>query len=99
MRALALVLLAAAPLVRWRWAVGALAGAVLVFVLSLGVFLEPKVMGGGTSPMAAELVRQSFETRVNWPLGAALTIVLIVIGAAVLAIAGLIAAQRMRRTS
>lgn len=29
MRALALVLLAAAPLVRWRWAVGALAGAVL----------------------------------------------------------------------
>ncbi len=78
---------------------GILAGAVLVFVLSLGVFLEPKVMGGGTSPMAAELIRQSFETRVNWPLGAALTIVLIVIGAAVLAIAGFIAAQRMRRTS
>jgi len=78
---------------------GILAGAVLVFVLSLGVFLEPKVMGGGTSPMAAELIRQSFETRVNWPLGAALTIVLIVIGAAVLAIAGFIAARRMRRTS
>ncbi|MFD2174035.1 ABC transporter permease [Rhodobacter lacus] len=78
---------------------GIWAGAVLVFVLSLGVFLEPKVMGGGTSPMAAELIRQSFETRVNWPLGAALTLVLIVIGAAVLAVAGAVALLRGRRTS
>ncbi len=60
---------------------GILAGGVLVFVLSLGVFLEPKVLGGGKAPMAAELIRQTFETRVNWPLGAALTLVLIVIGA------------------
>lgn len=66
---------------------GLYAGAVLVFVLSLGVFLEPKVMGGGTSPMAAELIRQSFETRVNWPLGAALTLVVIVIGTATLGLA------------
>ncbi|MCJ7994022.1 ABC transporter permease [Rhizobium cremeum] len=60
---------------------GLSSGAVLVFVLSLGVFLEPKVLGGGTSPLASELIRQSFETRVNWPLGAALTLVLITIGA------------------
>jgi ABC-type spermidine/putrescine transport system permease subunit I len=60
---------------------GILAGGVLVFVLSLGVFLEPKVLGGGKAPMAAELIRQTFETRVNWPLGAALTLVLILIGA------------------
>lgn len=78
---------------------GISAGAVLVFVLSLGVFLEPKVMGGGTSPMAAELIRQSFETRVNWPLGAALTVVLIVIGAAVLALAGSVAILRARRAA
>jgi ABC-type spermidine/putrescine transport system permease subunit I len=59
-------------------------GAVLVFLLSVGVFLEPKVLGGGKSPMSAELIRQTFETRVNWPLGAALTIVLM--AAAVFAI-------------
>ena len=53
--------------------------AVLVFLLSVGVFLEPKVLGGGKSPMSAELIRQTFETRVNWPLGAALTIVLMVV--------------------
>jgi ABC-type spermidine/putrescine transport system permease subunit I len=54
-------------------------GSVLVFLLSVGVFLEPKVLGGGKSPMSAELIRQTFETRVNWPLGAALTIVLMVV--------------------
>jgi spermidine/putrescine transport system permease protein len=75
---------------------GIFAGGILVFVLALGVFLEPKVMGGGTSPMAAELIRQTFETRVNWPLGAALTLVVITIGTATLAIAGAVAARAMR---
>lgn len=58
---------------------GLMAGALLVFVLSLGSFLEPKVLGGGKNPMAAELIRQTFETRINWPLGSALTILVIVI--------------------
>ena len=81
---------------------GLYSGGVLVFVLSLGAFLEPKVLGGGTSPLASELIRQSFETRVNWPLGAALTIVLISVGALTLALAGLLAMKRspaLRRPS
>ncbi len=49
------------------------------------------MLGGGTAPLASELIRQSFETRVNWPLGAALTLVLILIGALTLAIVGVIA--------
>ncbi|MBR0557254.1 ABC transporter permease [Ciceribacter sp. L1K23] len=73
---------------------GLYSGAVLVFVLSLGAFLEPRVLGGGTSPLASELIRQSFETRVNWPLGAALTIVLITVGALTLALVGLLASKR-----
>ena len=58
---------------------GIWAGSVLIFLLGAGVFLEPKVLGGGKSPMSAELIRQTFETRVNWPLGAALTLVLMVV--------------------
>jgi spermidine/putrescine transport system permease protein len=58
---------------------GIWAGSVLIFLLSAGSFLEPKVLGGGKSPMSAELIRQTFETRVNWPLGAALTLVLMVV--------------------
>lgn len=78
---------------------GLFSGAVLVFVLSLGAFLEPKVLGGGTSPLASELIRQSFETRVNWPLGAALTIVLIVIGALTLAASAVLARRTTRRVA
>lgn len=78
---------------------GLYSGAVLVFVLSLGAFLEPKVLGGGTSPLASELIRQSFETRVNWPLGAALTIVLIVIGALTLAASAVLARRTTRRVA
>lgn len=73
---------------------GLYSGAVLVFVLSLGAFLEPKVLGGGTAPLASELIRQSFETRVNWPLGAALTMVLIVTGALMLALSSAFALRR-----
>lgn len=58
---------------------GLLAGTLLVFVLSLGTFLESKILGGGKTPMVAELIRQTFETRVNWPLGSALTLVVIFI--------------------
>lgn len=69
---------------------GIIAGGVLVFVLSLGVFIEPKVLGGGNDPMAAELIRQTFKSRVNWPLGAALTLVLIVLGALTLTLAAIV---------
>jgi len=58
---------------------GIWAGSVLIFLLSVGAFLEPKVLGGGKSPMSAELIRQTFETRVNWPLGAALTLILMIV--------------------
>lgn len=59
------------------------AGAVLVFLLAMGTFLESKVLGGGKSPMMADLIRQTFETRVNWPLGAALSLVMMLASALV----------------
>ncbi len=58
---------------------GIWAGAILVYVLSLGAFLEPKVLGGGNHPLEAEIIRQAFETRVNWPLGSAITVLLIAV--------------------
>jgi spermidine/putrescine transport system permease protein len=74
---------------------GIWAGSVLIFLLGVGVFLEPKVLGGGKSPMSAELIRQTFETRVNWPLGAALTLVLM--AAAVFAVLLFTRVAGMRR--
>lgn len=60
---------------------GIWAGSILVYVLSLGAFLEPKVLGGGNHPLEAEIIRQTFETRVNWPLGATITVILILLSA------------------
>ncbi len=62
---------------------GIWAGSVLVFISSLGVYIEEKVIGGGTDPMMGQLIRHSFETRINWPLGAALTVVLMVTAAVI----------------
>ena len=76
---------------------GIWAGGVLIFLLAVGVFLEPKVLGGGKSPMSAELIRQTFETRVNWPLGAALTLVLMAVSVfAVLLFSRVIGMSRAR---
>jgi spermidine/putrescine transport system permease protein len=63
---------------------GIWAGSVMVFVLSLGAFIEEKAIGGGKDPMMGQLIRYSFETRVNWPLGAALTVMLMLTGVAII---------------
>ncbi len=65
---------------------GIAAGSAFVFILSMGSLLEERVLGGGKAPMMGSLIRQTFETRVNWPLGAALTTILV---AATLAVIGL----------
>lgn len=67
---------------------GVLAGGAFVFILSMGSLVEERVLGGGKDPMMGTLIRQTFETRVNWPLGAALTVVLFAVTIAVMAIAG-----------
>lgn len=56
---------------------GMAAGSAFVFILSMGSLLEERVLGGGKAPMMGSLIRQSFETRVNWPLGATLTTILV----------------------
>ena len=55
---------------------GIWAGTVLVFVLSLGALIEEKVIGGGMNPVMSELIHQNFGTRINWALGATLTVLL-----------------------
>ena len=67
---------------------GVLAGGAFVFILSMGSLVEERVLGGGKDPMMGTLIRQTFETRVNWPLGAALTVVLFTVTIATMAIAG-----------
>ena len=58
---------------------GIVAGSILVFIPSLGVYVTPRVLGGGRHMMLANLIDLQFGAGRNWPLGAALSITLLVL--------------------
>jgi spermidine/putrescine transport system permease protein len=58
-------------------AAGVAAGAVFVFVLSIGNFITPDLLGGGKIEMAGNLIYDQFLTARDWPFGSALAAVLI----------------------
>jgi ABC-type spermidine/putrescine transport system permease subunit I len=60
---------------------GIVAGGSLVFVLSLGFFITPSLLGGTRDITAAMLIMQQFQALLNWGFGAALSAVLLVLAA------------------
>jgi spermidine/putrescine transport system permease protein len=58
---------------------GLLAGATFAFVLSLGDFLAPLLVGGPSSIMIANIVQSLFGTAYDWPLGAAISVCILLL--------------------
>jgi spermidine/putrescine transport system permease protein len=58
---------------------GLLAGATFAFVLSLGDFLAPLLLGGPSGIMISNIVVSLFGAAYNWPLGAAISLVMLVL--------------------
>jgi spermidine/putrescine transport system permease protein len=58
---------------------GLLAGATFAFVLTLGDFLAPLLVGGPSSIMIANIVQNLFGTAYDWPLGAAISVCILVL--------------------
>lgn len=58
---------------------GIIAGCILVFVLSLGDFISPSVLGGGKKMMLSNLIQFQFSSARNWPFGGALTMLLLLL--------------------
>ena len=57
---------------------GVVAGSLLVFVASLAAFVVPDLLGGAKSMMIGNLIQQRFlSTPQDWPLGAALALLLL----------------------
>ncbi|MCC6303962.1 MAG: ABC transporter permease [Rhodobacteraceae bacterium] len=56
---------------------GIIAGCLLVFIPSLGAFIQPDLLGGGKKLMLGTLVQFQFTTARNWPFGAAIAMVLL----------------------
>jgi len=58
---------------------GVLAGATFAFVLSLGDFLAPLLLGGPSGIMISNIVVSLFGAAYNWPLGAAISFCMMII--------------------
>ena len=58
---------------------GLLAGATFAFVLSLGDFLAPLLVGGASGTMIANVVQSLFGAAFDWPLGAAISVGILII--------------------
>jgi spermidine/putrescine transport system permease protein len=58
---------------------GIFSGSIMVFIPTLGYFFVCDILGGGNADVIGNLIERQFQSGNNWPLGAALSIILIVI--------------------
>jgi putative spermidine/putrescine transport system permease protein len=61
---------------------GVVAGTVLVFVLALGFYITPELLGGGRTFMVSMLVSRNVEIYNQWGAASAIGVVLLVAVAA-----------------
>ncbi len=66
---------------------GLLAGAVLIFVPVIGSFMEPRILGGRVGTYFGTVIEDQFVAVFNWPLGAALSFILLAVVLVILATA------------
>jgi len=57
---------------------GLAAGCLLVFVLSLGFYITPTLLGGPDSVMVSQLISREVNETLNWPIAAAVSTLLLV---------------------
>ena len=58
---------------------GVVAGSMLVFIPSIGAYITPDLLGGTRGLMIGNLIARQFGSRANFPLGSAVSMVLIAI--------------------
>ena len=58
---------------------GIFSGSIMAFIPCLGYFFVSNILGGGNSDVIGNLIERQFKSGNNWPLGAALSIILILL--------------------
>ena len=58
---------------------GLAAGGLLCFVLGAGTYITPLILGGPRDAMFANLVFEAIITQLNWPMGSALSLLLLIV--------------------
>lgn len=65
---------------------GIASGGLIVFVMSLGYFVTPALLGGTSNMMLAELIAQLVQSLLRWGMGGAAALVLLVVTLALYAV-------------
>ena len=58
---------------------GIISGALIVFILSIGFFITPALMGGPSDVMIAMLIERAVEITLDWPSAALMSLLLLVV--------------------
>ncbi len=58
---------------------GVIAGSILVFIPSLGAYVTPEILGGAKTTLLGSYIVTQFLTARNWPVGASVSTVLMVV--------------------
>jgi putative spermidine/putrescine transport system permease protein/spermidine/putrescine transport system permease protein len=75
---------------------GVLAGAFLVFVLSIGFYVTPAILGGGRVIMVAQQIERAVSLYANWGAASALGVALLVLATCMLISSAVITRLLMR---
>jgi spermidine/putrescine transport system permease protein len=67
---------------------GTIAGALFTFILALGDFITPQMVGGTTGFTFGRVIWSQFGLAYNWPFGAALATILLLTSLAIIGLAG-----------
>jgi putative spermidine/putrescine transport system permease protein len=58
---------------------GIVAGGLMIFVMALGYYVTPALLGGTSNMMLAELIAQFVQSLTNWGMGSAAALVLLTV--------------------
>jgi spermidine/putrescine transport system permease protein len=74
---------------------GIVSGIILVFIPALGTFLISDLLGGPDSQLIGNVIERQFKAANNWPLGSAMSFILMYLAFAVLALRAMLAQRRL----
>ncbi|MEM5774827.1 MAG: ABC transporter permease, partial [Anaerolineaceae bacterium] len=73
---------------------GVLAGVIMTFIPVMGSFVEPRILGGKSGTMIGTVIEDQFVQLFNWPFGAAIAFILLVMVLFLMGLAALVARRR-----
>ena len=79
------------PVVFWKVILplclpGLISGSILIFVPVIGSFMEPRILGGKVGVTMGTVIEDQFVQAFNWPLGAALSFIMLAVVLAIFAV-------------